>query len=139
MLALRDFYIDKLSSVPKEPLLSPDPDCNAYLAANSSPFKQRSQDEDIWAMTYFDVSYIQPIVEVIDDDSTGFVCVREVNKFIDSKPEGWSCVSPFLLPSSDTECPPVYYVGLPSGPMARRSSDATITVILILNRMETNG
>jgi hypothetical protein len=59
-------------------------------------------------MTYFDVSYIQPIVEVIDDDGTGFVCIREVNRFIDSKPEGWSYVSSSFLGRFYSEFPAVY-------------------------------
>lgn len=45
--------------------------------------------DDFWALKYLDVSRVQPILEAIDDDGTGFISIKEVNDFATSKPEGW--------------------------------------------------
>ncbi len=44
---------------------------------------------DRWALKYINVSHVQPILEAIDDDGTGFISVKEVNTFVTSKPSGW--------------------------------------------------
>jgi hypothetical protein len=41
-------------------------------------------------LAYINAAYVQPILEAVDDDGTGFVSVKEVNTFVESRPEGWS-------------------------------------------------
>ena len=48
--------------------------------------------DDKWALTYINAAYVQPILEAVDDDGTGFVSVKEVNTFVGSRPDGWRSV-----------------------------------------------
>ncbi|TFK63633.1 hypothetical protein BDN72DRAFT_308713 [Pluteus cervinus] len=45
---------------------------------------------DGWALEYVNVAYVQPILEAVDDDGTGFVSVKEVNAFTNSAPREWT-------------------------------------------------
>lgn len=60
----------------------------------------RRQD-DKWALAYINAAYVQPILEAVDDDGTGFVSVKEVNTFVGSRPDGWRSVV-FCVPMSPT-------------------------------------
>jgi len=51
---------------------------------------KRVRREDVWALAYINVSRVQQILEAIDDDGTGFISVKEVNDFTESRPSGWS-------------------------------------------------
>ena len=46
-------------------------------------------DPDIWLLKYIDVTHVRPIVEAIDEDGSGFISIKEANKFALSKPKGW--------------------------------------------------
>lgn len=46
--------------------------------------------DDRWALKYINTGHVQPILETIDDDGTGFISIKEVNTFVRSKPEGWT-------------------------------------------------
>ncbi|KDR67823.1 hypothetical protein GALMADRAFT_129997 [Galerina marginata CBS 339.88] len=94
VLALHDYYTDKLSKVTSE---TPTVD-RGSLASIPSPrppprgainavFKRQ---DDKWALAYINAAYVQPILEAVDDDGTGFVSVKEVNTFVASRPDGWS-------------------------------------------------
>lgn len=43
---------------------------------------------DDWVLEYIDVAYVQPIVEAIDEDGSGFISVQEANTFALARPEG---------------------------------------------------
>ncbi len=45
--------------------------------------------EDRWTLNYMNILHLQPIVEAIDDDDTGFISIMEVNAFVSAKPEDW--------------------------------------------------
>ena len=47
---------------------------------------------DRWALGYFNVAHVQPIVEAMDDDATGFITTKEINNFTKSIPPGWTYV-----------------------------------------------
>ena len=100
MLALHDYYTDKLSkvgsetptvdrgsqgSIPSPPAPSPRP-----LKSGTSTVFRRQDDK--WALAYINAAYVQPILEAVDDDGTGFVSVKEVNTFVGSRPDGWRSV-----------------------------------------------
>ncbi|KAF9557962.1 hypothetical protein CPC08DRAFT_709992 [Agrocybe pediades] len=53
-------------------------------------FPTPSVRNDDWALAYINATYVQSILEAIDDDGTGFISVKEVNTFIASRPDGWS-------------------------------------------------
>ncbi|KAJ3506012.1 hypothetical protein NLJ89_g7110 [Agrocybe chaxingu] len=96
VLALHDYYTDKLSKHNSDPptvdrgslaVMPPPP--RQPRSAQSAVFNMRRQD-DKWALAYINAAYVQPILEAVDDDGTGFVSVKEVNTFVASRPEGWS-------------------------------------------------
>ena len=82
VLALRDHYLDKLTSETKGVL-------GMGTFSNSA-------DPDAWAIKYIDLMWVQPILEAFDDDASGFITVTEVNRFTSSRPVDWRCVSLFL-------------------------------------------
>ncbi|KAM5533025.1 hypothetical protein V8D89_013293 [Ganoderma adspersum] len=47
-------------------------------------------EEDAWALEWININRLQAIVEAIDDDSSGFITVAEINQFTRSRPQGWS-------------------------------------------------
>lgn len=49
-----------------------------------------SDEDDLWALSYFNGAHVQPLLEAIDDDATGFITTREINTFIESVPEHWT-------------------------------------------------
>ena len=77
MLALRDYYLEKLSSETK-----------GVLGMGASSINT-SMNPDGWAFKYIDVNWLQPILEAFDDDASGFITVAEVNRFTSSRPVDW--------------------------------------------------
>ncbi|KAJ2916923.1 hypothetical protein MD484_g3503, partial [Candolleomyces efflorescens] len=51
---------------------------------------EREMTEDEWALEYIDVVHLDPIVEAIDDDFSGFISIHEANRFAVARPKGWS-------------------------------------------------
>ncbi|KAF5376289.1 hypothetical protein D9615_008531 [Tricholomella constricta] len=91
VLALHDYYTDKMSSVgtPTTAHISglPSPQTPGR---NSMTTVQKKRQDDRWALTYINAAYVQPILEAVDDDGTGFVSVKEVNTFVAERPGNWS-------------------------------------------------
>jgi hypothetical protein len=46
-------------------------------------------DPDAWAIKYIDILRLQPILESIDDDASGFITIVEINRFTASRPIYW--------------------------------------------------
>jgi hypothetical protein len=46
-----------------------------------STTSESNTDDSKWVLEYIDVAYVQPIVEAIDEDSSGFISVKEANSF----------------------------------------------------------
>ncbi len=73
MLALHDYYSDR------------------------SAFPSHESDapviDDSWALAYIDIAHVQPIMETVDDDGTGFISIKEVNTFVTSRPPDWTYVN----------------------------------------------
>ena len=85
VLALRDHYLEKLSETGGAVDLGP-----SLIASSSNP--------DAWAIKYIDFTWVQPILEAIDDDASGFITIAEVNTFTSSRPVGWRLVSRYFDP-----------------------------------------
>ena len=51
--------------------------------------------EDLWVLNCINVAHVQPIVEALDEDGSGFISVKEANKFAGSRPKGWRYVNMF--------------------------------------------
>ncbi|KAG6905943.1 hypothetical protein DXG01_016775 [Tephrocybe rancida] len=92
VLRLRDFYIDRSHSNGDAPdsqhQMSPPATTDLNDSADQPSQQAVEDDDDAWAIGYINVSYLQAIVEAIDDGGSGFVGIREVNGFIDWKPPG---------------------------------------------------
>ncbi|KAF8497394.1 hypothetical protein F5888DRAFT_1906711 [Russula emetica] len=78
VLALRDNYLEKLSSETK-----------GVLDMSTSSIND-STNPDGWAIKYIDIMWVQPILEAFDDDASGFITITEVNRFTSSRPVNWS-------------------------------------------------
>jgi hypothetical protein len=50
---------------------------------------EREMTEDEWALEYIDVVHLDPIVEAIDDDFSGFISIHEANRFAVARPKRW--------------------------------------------------
>jgi hypothetical protein len=77
VLALRDNYLEKLSSETK-----------GVLDMSTSSINDCT-NPDGWAIKYIDIMWVQPILEAFDDDASGFITVTEVNRFTSSRPVNW--------------------------------------------------
>ncbi|PBK75065.1 hypothetical protein ARMSODRAFT_504209 [Armillaria solidipes] len=52
---------------------------------------ERASDEnDQWMLEYLNKAHLQPLLEAVDDDATGFITIREINTFAESKPKDWT-------------------------------------------------
>ena len=76
MLALRDYYMEELT-----------PESTIFSLSGSTITD--SQNPDAWTMRYIDIIRLQPILEAIDDDASGFITIWEMNRFTSSRPRGW--------------------------------------------------
>jgi hypothetical protein len=83
VLALRDHYLEKLASGSENVL---------GMGTAGVSF---SPDPDAWAIKYIDVMRLQPILEAIDDDASGFITIGEMNRFTASRPVNWRLASPY--------------------------------------------
>jgi hypothetical protein len=77
VLALRDYYLEKLASETK-----------GVLGMGITGINN-STNPDAWAIKYIDVMWVPPILEAFDDDASGFITVAEVNLFTSSRPADW--------------------------------------------------
>ncbi len=77
VLALQDHYLEKIASETKGV-----PDISTSAVDDST-------NPDAWAIKYIDVMWVQPILEAIDDDASGFITIAEVNRFTSSRPADW--------------------------------------------------
>ncbi|KAF8966317.1 hypothetical protein BDZ97DRAFT_1917696 [Flammula alnicola] len=53
------------------------------LPAQEDPETETNQ----WMLEYIDAAYVQPIIEAIDDDGSGFISVQEASKFALARPK----------------------------------------------------
>ena len=77
VLALRDHYLEKLSS-----------EAQGVLDMSTSSIGNCT-NPDGWAIKYIDIMRVQPILEAFDDDASGFITIAEVNRFTSSRPVDW--------------------------------------------------
>jgi hypothetical protein len=74
-------------------LLSPDFETPKSSVNNLSTDFTRPEIEDLWVLDCINVAHVQPIVEALDEDGSGFISVKEANKFAGSRPNGWRYVN----------------------------------------------
>ncbi|KAK0462478.1 uncharacterized protein EV420DRAFT_1265318 [Desarmillaria tabescens] len=95
ILALHDYLIDKLGALSASPMMSPgaselgSPIISPTSAVTNDFFSLKCKN-DRWALAYFNVAHVQPILEAVDDDATGFITTKEINTFTKSMPPGWT-------------------------------------------------
>jgi hypothetical protein len=92
VLALRDYFTDQINAT-EVPTTSPSSTDNSPSADNGpeAKFLNNSIDpNDRWALEYINITQIQPILEAIDDDNSGFISIKEANTFAIQRPKGWT-------------------------------------------------
>ncbi|KIJ51036.1 hypothetical protein M422DRAFT_27114 [Sphaerobolus stellatus SS14] len=77
VFALRDYFLHRPSSS--------DSNGKASVVMNSDDPESLE-----WAKDYIGITHLQPIIEAIDDDASGWVNVNEVNSFVTDRPEYWT-------------------------------------------------
>ncbi|KAJ6530320.1 hypothetical protein B0H19DRAFT_482579 [Mycena capillaripes] len=88
VLALHDYYMGNFSNIPAADVAG-GPVPVVPLTPVGRPPGAKPED-DRWALAYINVARLQPILEAVDDDGTGFVSIKEANDFAMSRPEGCS-------------------------------------------------
>ncbi|RDX49204.1 hypothetical protein OH76DRAFT_1351074 [Lentinus brumalis] len=74
VLAIHDYYLQKLDDL-QHGIQSP----GHHLS-----------ESDIWAVEQLDLMHLQPVIEALDADASGFVTIQELNQFTNTRPQGWS-------------------------------------------------
>ena len=77
MPALRDHYVEKLAAEAEE------------VPGMGIASIKNSRNPDAWAIKFIDPTRLQPILEAIDDDASGFITISEINRFTSSRPRDW--------------------------------------------------
>ncbi|KAG6834468.1 hypothetical protein H0H93_009456, partial [Arthromyces matolae] len=92
VLALHDFYSGQMEVMdsPEASHLSALPSPNSPTTSRDSMTFAKKRHDDQWALAYVNAAYVQPILEAVDDDGTGFVSIKEVNTFVTERPENWT-------------------------------------------------
>lgn len=92
---LRDYLLlDREHSIPGTPhtafTLGPVPKFPDTAAATDPNLLNAEKDEpDSWVFDFIDIAHVQPIVEAMDEDGSGFISIKEANKFALSRPKDW--------------------------------------------------
>jgi hypothetical protein len=81
VLALRDYYLEKFASE------------STSVRGISTSAITGSQHPDAWAIKFINIMRLQPILEAIDDDASGFITIEEMNRFTVSRPADWRSAS----------------------------------------------
>jgi hypothetical protein len=95
VLALQDYFTQKFkieaaNSLNNSAYLSPASTTSLMSFLNSTFSVTTNVQRERWAVAHIHIAHVQPILEAIDDDGTGFISINEVNTFAMSRPEGWS-------------------------------------------------
>lgn len=69
-------------------------DQNSRFDSDRALFEEELKDK--WALRYLAVSYVHPIIEAMDEDCSGYISVKEANKFAKARPPGRRCVCVWL-------------------------------------------
>ncbi|KAK0188332.1 hypothetical protein F5146DRAFT_1002424 [Armillaria mellea] len=98
ILALHDYFTDRLktptrSSSPTSMLSPPGFETGSPVRSPISPgYFSLRENTDQWTLAYLNISHLQPILEAVDDDATGFITIKEINTFtnVKSRPQDWT-------------------------------------------------
>lgn len=59
-------------------------------AADAEVLNNPISPNDRWTLEHINIAHLQPILEAIDDDGTGFISIKEANTFAVERPKGWT-------------------------------------------------
>ncbi|KAF6764123.1 hypothetical protein DFP72DRAFT_414528 [Ephemerocybe angulata] len=109
VLTFKDYYSREQSAQSPFLLVAPDSPVVALSAGSASldrgfsrpitdsqvvtlgiDLSRDSAEDEQWALNYIDVVHLDPIVEAIDDDFSGFISILEANQFAIARPRSWS-------------------------------------------------
>lgn len=84
VLALHDYYADRLSGLSTTPSETNEPPERIELADVAS------LGQDRWCFRYLSVRCVPDISSAIDRDASGYINISEINDFLRSIPSGWT-------------------------------------------------
>ncbi|PPQ88388.1 hypothetical protein CVT25_011267 [Psilocybe cyanescens] len=90
VLTFRDYFLVGDRSNPGTPMRSNYGNIVVTRELSPSMWNTPVIKEDPWVFDFIDVTHVQPIVEAMDEDGSGFISVREANRFASSRPKGIS-------------------------------------------------
>lgn len=92
VLNLHDYYAEQRNRIDAHASLGGSLPTPPPASARMSPLLSPPQKklDDRWALAYINAAYVQPILEAVDDDGTGYISIKEVNTFVEERPTGWS-------------------------------------------------
>lgn len=88
VLTFRDYFLVGDRSNPGTPMRSNNGNIVVTRELSPSMWNTPVIKEDPWVFDFIDVTHVQPIVEAMDEDGSGFISVREANRFASSRPKG---------------------------------------------------
>ncbi|KAJ3710187.1 hypothetical protein C8R42DRAFT_382910 [Lentinula raphanica] len=88
VLALRDYFVEK--SATRISPANDELDALQDSSLENAPVQGLDENDDRWTHSYISITHLQPILEAIDDDATGFITIKEVNDFTSARPSGWT-------------------------------------------------
>jgi hypothetical protein len=66
----------------------------SLVGGQNIPPTAKQVEDDRWALAYLGVTYLQQIIEAVDDDGAGYLSINVVNQFCRRRPEKWKSVVP---------------------------------------------
>jgi hypothetical protein len=85
-----DRFAQSISSSSMHSANSSHENLSVAISTNSSSAGGKRRDRDGWALAYINILRVQPLLEAFDDDATGWISVKEANRFTSSRPKDWS-------------------------------------------------
>ncbi|TBU40766.1 hypothetical protein BD309DRAFT_992844 [Dichomitus squalens] len=84
VLAIHDYYLQKRDEQEQ------DIKARRSLKIDGTQKRRSISEDDAWTLEYIDLMHLQPVIEALDEDASGYITIQEVNQFTMSRPEGWS-------------------------------------------------
>ncbi|KAK7035668.1 hypothetical protein R3P38DRAFT_3483583 [Favolaschia claudopus] len=101
VLALNEYYTEKFdptaNNVVGSPTKSRTGSPSAAMVISAAPLgcpalnstTTEALEDERWALAYINVAHLQPILDVIDTDGSGFISIKEANHFARLRPPTW--------------------------------------------------
>ncbi|KAJ7283321.1 hypothetical protein C8J57DRAFT_1292139 [Mycena rebaudengoi] len=101
VIALNEYFASELEhSKPVESavnLTTDSPDSPTSSVGEYHSHEVEKHDGDQWALAYINLAHLQPLLDVIDTDGSGWINIAEANHFARLRPRSWSLIRWFAF------------------------------------------